>query len=163
MAVKVSLQLLITLIFALSASPQSVRTGSIAGSYVAERMDGRPLPAELRVSSTRGYSRWLKLDQAVLRLQNNGRFTISARYDEQLVRLGRNPNGGQVKSETRQGRYTVVGDRITLTPFATASEKFPRPYSGKLQGAQMTVAIEIKEYSGPRSIVVLFRRDAAFW
>jgi hypothetical protein len=149
--------------FALSAGLISSPAAPVAGSYVADRLDGRPVPAELRINSTRGYYRWLHLDQAVLRLQANGRFTISARYDEQLVRIGRMPHTPTIKSESRQGRYNIAGNRITLIPNPTSSDKVPQPYIGTFQSGIVTVAMNVKELTGARTIVVKFRRDGSFW
>jgi hypothetical protein len=148
---------------ALSAGVLSSRTAPVAGSYVADRLDGRPVPAELRINSTKGYYRWLMLDQAVLRLQADGRFTISARYDEQLVRIGRMPHAPTIKSESRQGRYIIAGNRITLFPNPTSSDKTPQPYVGTFQTRNVTVAINVKELTGARTIVVIFHRDESFW
>jgi hypothetical protein len=147
----------------MSATVVFAKSAPIAGSYVADRLDGRPVPAELRINSTRGYYRWLRLDQAVLRLQSNGRFTISARYDEQLVRIGKAPHAMTIKSESRQGRYSIAGNRITLIPNPTSSDKTPQPYVGTFQSGNVTVAINVKELTGARTVVLTFRRDGSFW
>ena len=47
----------------------------IEGSYVARTLNGRALPAELRIPATAGDFRLFRLEQGVLRLSAGGRFT----------------------------------------------------------------------------------------
>src|SRR5438270_9385126 len=60
----------------------------VDGSYVARTLNGRGVPADLRLPATGGDFRLFRLDEGVLRLDRSGSFTLHFRYYHQLVRRG---------------------------------------------------------------------------
>jgi hypothetical protein len=148
----------------LSLTAASQLAAQIAlGSYVARSLDGRPLPVELRLATTRGYYRWLRLEETVLRLQAGGRFTVFYRYREQQVEIGKRPTGAAISSDTERGIFELSGDVITLRPALPKKGKRRPPTKGRLTRGRIILPYVLRD--GPKLIThsLLLERDPSYW
>ena len=85
----------VTSVLALAALPLLVaahrpadrpaHAGITTGSYVAVLANGQKLPWTTQVPAVEGLAHWARLDLAVLRLNPNGRYTLSYRYAQEVV------------------------------------------------------------------------------
>jgi len=135
----------------------------IEGSYVARTLNGRSLPADLRIPATAGDFRLFRLEQAVLRLSPDGRFTLSFRYYHQLVRRGTRPIVTPVFSESETGTYAVKKDQMVLVPTKRKQAK-PRPrIAATISGEEIKAAYLLQSGSSEERVTLVLRRDASYW
>jgi hypothetical protein len=132
-------------------------------SYVARTLNGRSLPAELRVPATARDFRIFRLEQGVLRLRPSGRFTLYFRYHHQLVRRGDRPTATPVMSDSETGNYSIRQDRIVLTPEKKSGAKSRSPISATIAGEEITVTYMLQNGASNQRVTLLLRRDASYW
>jgi hypothetical protein len=135
----------------------------LEGSYVARTLNGRSLPAELRVPATAGDFRIFRLEQGVLRLRPSGRFTLYFRYYHQLVRSGNRPTATPVMSDSETGTYTISGDRILLTPEKKSGAKSRAPISATIAGEEIKATYMLQNVASNQRVALVLRRDATYW
>ena len=138
-------------------------TRGIDGSYVVRTLDGHPLPAELRLPATAGDFRLFRLEQGVLRLTNNGRFTLYFRYYHQLVQRGGRPTSTPVLSDSESGTFTARAGNLVLTPAKKRGEKSRPSISAAIVGEEIRVAYVLQSAGSQQRVTLLLRRDASFW
>src|SRR4051812_46932669 len=102
------------------------RVTTVDGSYVAQTLNGRAVPADLRLPATGGDFRLFRLEEGVLRLDPAGRFTLHFRYYHQLVRRGKKPVRTPILSDSESGSYKLEKGNLILTPGRKNGAK-PRP------------------------------------
>jgi hypothetical protein len=133
------------------------------GSYVAKSIDSRPLPAEFKLATSAGSYRWLRLDQAVLRLHSGGKFTVSYRYYEQQLPVGKRPSGAKLMTETQQGSYTVQGRSIVLNPAKPKSGNRAPRTSGEVSSKGITLPYNLRDGKVVKRHLLLLVLDPTYW
>ncbi len=135
----------------------------VEGSYVANTLDGHPLPADLRLPAVDGDFRLFRLEQGVLRLSSGGRFTLYFRYYHQLVRRGARPTTTPVLSDSESGTYKLEMGRMILTPSKKRGEKTRPAIPATITGQEITASYVLQSGGTERRITLTLKRDASFW
>jgi hypothetical protein len=133
------------------------------GSYVAKTLNGRSLPADLRVPVESGDFRLFRLEQGVLRLQSGGRFTLYFRYYHQLVRRGDRPVSTPVMSDSETGSYTIRLNKIVLTPQKKSGAKSRHPISATIAGDEIDATYMLQNGGLSQRVNLVLRRDSSYW
>ena len=135
----------------------------IEGSYVANSLDGHPLPADLRLPAVDGDFRLFRLEQGVLRLSSGGRFTLYFRYYHQLVRRGARPTTTPVLSDSESGTYKLESGKMILTPIKKKGEKTRPSIPATITGQEITASYVFQSGGTQRRVTLTLKRDASFW
>ncbi len=121
------------LALALLAIPASLAAQrSVAGTFMASRIDREPLPVTDRVIDADSTEYLIEFDRLILSLRDDRRFRASIRYRRTLFSSdprGR-ARGTPLQSMTVTGTYAIDGDSIRFTPDET----------GETRGLRMQVA-----------------------
>jgi hypothetical protein len=130
---------------------------------VARTLNGRTLPAELRLPATEGDFRLFKLEQAVLRLDGRGGFTLYFRYYHQLVRRGTKPVRTPVLSESETGSYTINKNQLTLVPAKKkTSRSSHKTILATLSGDVIKASYVLQNGSTQERVTLVLARDASY-
>jgi hypothetical protein len=135
----------------------------VDGSYVARTMNGRPLPAELRIAGGEGDVRLFRLEQGVLRLSAQGRFTLYFRYYHQLVRRGSRPTATPVMSDSEKGTYTLKSGKLILTPEQKKGDRSRPTIAATISGDEISASYLLRDASAHERVTLVLRRDASYW
>lgn len=135
----------------------------IEGSYVARTLNGRAIPAELRLPVEDGDFRLFRLEQGVLHLGGGGRFTLYFRYYHQLVRRGTRPVVTPVLSESEVGTYTVKAGRLMLVPTKKKGARSRPTIAATISGEEIRASYLLQNGSGSERVALVLRRDASYW
>lgn len=146
----------------LGTSPSSAPTPRF-GSYVAVKFNDAPLPGVAILRATEGFRHWVKLEQAVVRLQSNGRFTASFRYYHQHLRTREKPVVSQILSRTYSGRYTVHGSAISFMPENTGAKRPLQPFPGIIDATGMHVRYVVADGGVRHRLKLDLRFDPTYW
>jgi hypothetical protein len=138
-------------------------TRSVAGSYLAQTMNGQPVPADLRVPVTGGDYRLFRLEQGLLRLGDDRHFTLYFRYYHQLVRRGDKPVSTPVMAESETGTYTIRSGSIVLVPRKKSGRKSPSSITATLTDDQIRASYSLESAGTPQRVTLVLRRDARYW
>jgi hypothetical protein len=133
----------------------------IEGSYVARTLNGRAIPAELRIAATQGDVRLFRLEQGVLTLSQGGRFTLYFRYYHQLVRQGAHPVTTPVLSDSEAGTYTLHAGQLTLTPAKKKNERARPTIAANITGDEIRASYLLQDTR--ERVTLVLRRDASYW
>jgi hypothetical protein len=136
---------------------------ALDGSYVAKTLNGRPVPADLRLPATGGDFRLFRLEEGVLRLDPAGRFTLHFRYYHQLVRRGKKPVRTPILSDSESGTYTLQKGTLILTPAKTMGAKQRPAISAVLAGEEIRANYVLEAGTSQERITLTLRRDASYW
>jgi hypothetical protein len=158
-----SLQFLIAIAVFVLYGSHTAFEGNPEGSYVVRTLNGRSLPADLRVPATGGDFRLFRLEQGVLTLAPRGRFTLHFRYYHQLVRRGERPTATPVMSASEGGTYTVRRDTILLTPRKKSGARSHAPVSATIGGEVIRANYSLPDAGSGQRVVLVLRRDASYW
>lgn len=120
--------------------PQAPRTAPrpalAAGTFVADRIDGTPLPLTDRVTDRDGTTYLVEFDRLVLTLRPGNRFRASVRYRRTLY--SRDPRGrnrtAPIQSMTVEGSYAVLAGDIRFTPDPSREAGAVRMLAGRVEG-----------------------------
>jgi len=126
-------------------------------------MNGHALPAELHVPAMAGDFRLFRLEQGVLRLSDDGRFTLYFRYYHQLVRRGAKPISTPVLSESERGTYKVRTGAIVLTPAKKKGSKSPASITATIAGDEIKATYLLQSAGPAQRVTLTLRRDASYW
>jgi len=136
--------------------------GPREGTYVATELERRQLPTEIVVKSDRGYSHWVRVQQASVRLRGDGHFVASVRYYHEYLAAGSRPRNTPVSSESWRGTYTVDGTKITFR--SNPSKKgAAKPVSGLLSGDRIALTYRVRELDQWRTMTALLTFDPSYW
>jgi hypothetical protein len=136
----------------------------VEGSYVAQSLNGRAVPTDLRVPTTEGDFRLFRLEQAVLRLNGDHRFTLYFRYHHQLVRRGARPVMTPVMSESEEGVYTVRGTELSLIPGKQrGNARRPKTIAATIGSGRIRAQYVLQNGGAPERITLLLALDPTFW
>ena len=135
----------------------------IDGSYVAHRMNGHDLPADLRIAASEGDFRLFRLEQGVLRLRPDGQFTLYFRYYHQLVRRGAKPTVTPVMSDSESGTYTSQSGHLTLTPTKKKGKKARPTITATIVGGEIRASYVLDSGGTQQRVTLLMERDASYW
>ena len=136
---------------------------TIEGSYVARTLNGRVLPAELRIPAAEGDYRLFRLEQGVLRLGAGGRFTLYFRYYHQLVRRGSRPIATPVLAESETGTYTVKANQLMLVPTKKKGARSRPTIVATISGEEIRASYLLENGSAKERVMLVLRRDASYW
>ena len=137
-------------------------TPSVEGSYVAVTLNGRQLPADLRVPTTQGDYRLVRLEQGVLRLSSGGKFVLYFRYYHQLVRRGTRPLATPVLSESETGTYSLKNGQLILFAARKKNQSPPRIVA-TISGAEIRASYLLENGDAPQRFALVLRRDERYW
>lgn len=145
-------------------TPSARAAGASAetGTYVAKSLNRKALPAEERIATTEGYAHWVKVEQLILRLQPNGRFSVSIRYYHEHLHPKQRPAGSQLLDAANRGTYSVRGNEIVFSP-APKKGRAPKLVSGELRGDQVEVKFRVREGDHWRPMTFVAVRDRSYW
>ena len=135
----------------------------IEGSYVAKTLNGRPLPADLRLTAVGGDFRLFRLEQGVLRLSSGGRFTLYFRDYHQLVRRGSRPTSTPVLSDSESGTYKLEMGKLILTPMKKSGAKARPPIAATIAGKEIRASYLLQSGGTQQLVMLTLERDASFW
>ncbi len=150
-------------LFCFSVSATLARGQAAPGSYVAKSLDAKVLPAELRLATTPGYYRWYRLDEALLRLKPKGRFTVSYRYSEQHLPVGKRPSDPKLMTENQQGGYSLKDGAITLIPDKPKSGNRPPRMIGRATGKGIILPYDLRDGKAVKRHDLLLVFDPSYW
>lgn len=136
---------------------------AIEGSYVAQTMNGQPLPADLRMAATAGDFRLFRLEQGVLRLSEGRRFTLYFRYYHQLVPRGARPESTPVKSDSESGTFEVRAGRMILTPLKKKKAGSRPQITATIAGDEIRASYLLQSGASSQRVTLVLHRDASFW
>lgn len=137
------------------------RPVSIEGSYVAQTMNGRALPSDLRIPVTDGNVRLFRLEQGVLRLSEGGRFTLYFRYYHQLVRRATRPQKTPVMADSESGTYKRSGQQLVLVPARKKGEQKRPTVIAEISGDQIRASYVVPDTN--ERVTLVLQRDARYW
>jgi hypothetical protein len=126
-------------------------------------MNGRPLPAELRIPVTEGDVRLFRLEQGVLTLGSNGRFTLHFRYYHQLVRRGARPTRTPVMSDSETGSYSFNRGQLVLTPKKKKGDPARPIIAATIVGEEIKASYLLQDAVANERIALVLWRDASYW
>ncbi len=146
-----------------SAGPAALGRAAPAGTYVARAFNRKPLPAQIRIVTTNGYYHWVKLDEAILRLSPDGRFTVSFKYYHEHLPGTQRPAPSPLLLDSRRGTYSISGNSITFVAEQSKKANPTRPLTGTIRGDEIEVHYEVREGQGMRDLVIVLERDPTYW
>jgi hypothetical protein len=135
----------------------------VEGSYLVHTMNGRAIPAELRLPATAGSFRLFRLEQGLLRLGDHGRFTLYFRYYHQLVPRGGKPTSTPVMSESESGTFKVQAGNIVLTPAKKTGRKARPSITATIVGDEISASYLLQSGGSQQRVTLALRRDASYW
>lgn len=136
--------------------------GVTAGSYVAVLANGQKLPWSTQVPAVKGLVHWARLDLAVLRLNPDGRYTLSYRYAQEVVDTKTQVQMPPARDEISVGRYSDRGRTLTFVP-KTPPGKAARTVTAQVVGADIFLDKTVFVGERPFRVRLLFRRDPSLW
>ena len=143
-------------------TPRTGATGLSPGSYVAVLANGQKLPWTTKVPAVKGLVHWARLDLAVLRLNPNGRYTLSYRYAQEVVDTSAPLVMPPPRDELSVGRYADRGKTVTFVPTASAG-RATRTVTAQVVGADIFLDKTVFVGEKPFRVRLLFRRDPSLW
>lgn len=138
-------------------------TSPVEGSYVAKTLNGRPLPADLRLPAQGGDFRLFRLEQGVLRLASGGRFTLYFRYYHQLVRRGKKPTSTPVMSDSESGTYKLQDGKMILTPAKKKGDRSRPAIAATIAGQAINASYVLETGTSHERVTLTLQRDSSFW
>ena len=144
------------------AEPLSHRRALPAGSYVAVLANGQKLPWTTQVPAVEGLVHWARLDLAVLRLNPNGRYTLSYRYAQEVVDTKAPPLMPPARDELSVGRYADRGKTLTFVPTPTPG-RTTRTVTAQVVGQDIYLDKTVFVGERPFRVRLLFRHDPSLW
>ena len=147
------------------AGPRAPRPGVVGispGSYVAVLANGQKLPWTTQVPAVDGLAHWARLDVAVLRLNANGRYTLSYRYAQEVVDTRAPLVMPPPRDELSVGRYADRGKTLTFVPKPSPG-RTARPVTAQVVGADIYLDKTVFVGERPFRVRLLFRRDPSLW
>jgi hypothetical protein len=140
-----------------------MRLRALDGSYVARTLNGRAVPADLRLPATGGDFRLFRLEEGVLRLDPTGGFTLHFRYYHQLVRRGKKPVRTPILSDSESGTYRLQAGQLLLTPAKKGGEKTRPAIAASVAGDEIRASYVLEAGTSEERIMLTLRRDPTYW
>ena len=142
--------------------PVAPRRALPAGSYVAVLANGQKLPWTTQVPAVQGLVHWARLDLAVLRLNPNGRYTLSYRYAQEVVDTKAPLQMPPARDELSVGRYADRGKTLTFVP-TRVEGRAARTVTAQVVGEDIFLDKTVFVGERPFRVRLLFRRDPSLW
>lgn len=136
--------------------------GIAPGSYVAVLANGQKLPWTTQVPAVEGLAHWARLDLAVLRLNPNGRYTLSYRYAQEVVDTRAPLVMPPPRDELSVGRYADRGKTLTFVPTPSPG-RTSRSVTAHVVGPDIFLDKTVFVGEKPFRVRLLFRRDPSLW
>jgi hypothetical protein len=140
----------------------SAPAGITHGSYVAVLANGQKLPWTTQVPAVKGLVHWARLDLAVLRLNPNGRYTLSYRYAQEVVDTKAPLQMPPARDELSVGRYSDRGKTLTFVPTPSGG-RTARTVTAQVVGSDIFLDKTVFVGEKPFRVRLLFRRDPSLW
>jgi hypothetical protein len=144
------------------AEARPPRAGITPGSYVAVLANGQKLPWTTQVPAVKGLAHWARLDLAVLRLNPNGRYTLSYRYAQEVVDTKAQLRMPPPRDDISVGRFSDRGRTLTFVPTPSPG-KAARTITAQVVGADIFLDKTVFVGERPFRVRLLFRRDPSLW
>ena len=145
-----------------ASRPAAPRAGIAPGSYVAVLANGQKLPWTTKVPAVDGLVHWARLDLAVLRLNPNGRYTLSYRYAQEVVDTKVPLVMPPPRDELSVGKYADRGKTLTFVPKPSPG-RTERSVTAQVVGADIFLDKTVFVGEKPFRVRLLFRRDPTLW
>jgi hypothetical protein len=146
-----------------ASGPSTPRTAGVApGSYVAVLANGQKLPWTTPVPPVDGLAHWARLDLAVLRLNPNGRYTLSYRYAQEVVDTRAPLVMPPPRDELSVGRYADRGKTLMFVPTPSPG-RATRSVTAQVVGPDIYLDKTVFVGERPFRVRLLFRRDPSLW
>ena len=143
-------------------APRAPSAGIVPGSYVAVLANGQKLPWTTQVPAVKGLVHWARLDLAVLRLNPNGRYTLSYRYAKEVVDTRQPLVMPPARDELSVGRYSDRGKTLTFVPTPSPG-RTARTVTAQVVGPDIFLDKTVYVGERPFRVRLLFRRDPSLW
>ncbi|HEU4720861.1 MAG TPA: hypothetical protein VFS59_05810 [Gemmatimonadaceae bacterium] len=143
-------------------APRAPSAGIVPGSYVAVLANGQKLPWTTQVPAVKGLVHWARLDLAVLRLNPNGRYTLSYRYAQEVVDTRQPLEMPPARDELSVGRYSDRGKTLTFVPTPSPG-RTARTVTAQVVGPDIFLDKTVYVGERPFRVRLLFRRDPSLW
>ena len=144
------------------SAPHTRAAGISPGSYVAVLANGQKLPWTTQVPAVQGLVHWARLDLAVLRLNPNGRYTLSYRYAQEVVDTRAPLVMPPPRDELSVGRYADRGKTLTFVPTPSPG-RTARTVTAQVVGTDIFLDKTVFVGERPFRVRLLFRRDPSLW
>jgi hypothetical protein len=160
-----SLAAALLLLPSIAPTAQATRAAlpALAGSYEATRVNRRTVPTADRVEASPGYEHAVRLEQLVLTLRADRRFTAMVKYHQSLVKRNARPEPTPVMSASVRGRYEVRGSAIHFFPDPDGRGRRVKPVVGTVSGRRISVPFDYRSGSMSRRFLVDFDRNESIW
>lgn len=143
-----------------AAAPAASRT------YIVRQVNGRDLPFQDRFSTTPGYEHRARMEQAAVRLNGNGTFTMTIYGAYRDAPRDMPGFAGQPRDEEVKGRWAQQGSAVTLRFAPAKNGRAVAPATGQLTGDRLllryTIGWDYGIRSGSRSYQLTAVYDPSF-
>jgi hypothetical protein len=143
-------------------APRAPSAGIVPGSYVAVLANGQKLPWTTQVPAVKGHVHWARMDLAVLRLNPNGRYTLSYRYAQEVVDTKLPLEMPPARDELSVGRYSDRGKTLKFVPTPSPG-RTARTVTAQVVGPDIFLDKTVYVGERPFRVRLLFRRDPSLW
>jgi len=144
------------------AARRAPHAGITTGSYVAVLANGQKLPWTTQVPAVEGLAHWARLDLAVLRLNPNGRYTLSYRYAQEVVDTRAKLQMPPARDEISVGRFADRGRTLTFVPTPSPGKPV-RTITAQVVGSDIFLDKTVFVGERPFRVRLLFRHDPSLW
>lgn len=135
-------------------------------TYIVRQVNGRDLPFQDRFSTTPGYEHRARMEQAAVRLNSNGTFTMTIYGAYRDAPRDMPGFAGQARDEEVRGRWAQQGSAVTLRFAPGKNGRTVAPAKGQLVGDRLVIRYTIGwDYglqSGSRSYVLTAVYDPSY-
>ncbi len=132
---------------------------SLSGVWEANRVNRQPLPMVDRVVGDDGFTHAVRLQEMILRLRPNGRFTAALVYRRAILSRGERIEQARLQNDTWTGTYTVTGAGMRFVPEKNGDRRV-EPFNGTIAGRRITIEFDYDIVTRKRYALDLDRNDA---
>lgn len=124
------------------AAPARADTGLMMGSFVSQRIDGKPLPMTDLASDDQGVQYVIEFAQLVLTLKQGGEFRAALRYRQALAGKGQKLSQEPLQKMTVFGTWTRDGQSLRFVPDPKRGGEGLRILAGTAAGRTVNVPFD---------------------
>jgi hypothetical protein len=146
-----------------AAAPAPRATEPAVGSYVSQRINGKPLPMTDRVSDDTGVQYLIEFDQLILSILPHHEFRAALRYRQTLASKGAKMGQDPLQKMLVYGTWSVVGTELRFVPDPKRGGNGLRILTGTFSSREIDVPFDYRNGTVSRhASVVLLRDDNIF-
>jgi hypothetical protein len=131
---------------------------ALSGVWEANRVNKQPLPMLDRVVGDDGFTHAVRLQEMIIRLRPNGRFTAALVYRRAVLSRGERIENARQQNDTWTGTYTQSGSNLRFVPEKNGSQQV-QPFNGVIAGRKITVGFDYDIVTRKRYLLDLDRND----